>query len=303
MEEPTPTIGPGTSGPVSNNLRGILWMLASVAAFTVMGMVIKNISSQMSLAMIVLFRQWVVLLILVPWLVRAEVREIRTERLGAHALRALLALTSFACLAYAVGKLTLADAVALAYTNPLWSILVSVIFLGEPVRIRRWTATVVGFLGVLCIVRPAGQIDPAMLVALASAVSASLSMMIVKKLTTTESPYQILFYFSLVGSLVSLGPGLYAWQTPSLGQATWLVGIGVMAFAGQMCLARAIALADVTIVAPVDFLRLPFAAILGLILFAEVPDAWTLAGVTIIALASAYIARREAVLRQPDEKG
>ena len=112
--------------------------------------------------------------------------------------------------------ITLADAVALAYTNPLWSILVSVIFLGEPVRIRRWTATVAGFLGVLCIVRPTGQIDPAMLVALGSAVSASLSMMIVKKLTTTESPYQILFFFTLVGSVVSLGPGIYYWQTPSL---------------------------------------------------------------------------------------
>ena len=100
----------------TNNLRGILWMFGSVAAFTVMGLIIKDIASQVSLAMIVLFRQWVVLLILVPWLLRAEAREIRTERLGTHALRALLALASFACLAYAVGRLTLADAVALAYT-------------------------------------------------------------------------------------------------------------------------------------------------------------------------------------------
>ena len=199
--------------------------------------------------------------------------------------------------------ITLADAVALAYTNPLWSILVSVIFLGEPVRIRRWTATVAGFLGVLCIVRPTGQIDPAMLVALGSAVSASLSMMIVKKLTTTESPYQILFFFTLVGSVVSLGPGIYYWQTPSLDQAAWLVLIGVLAFVGQICLSRAIALAEVTLVAPVDFLRLPFAAIFGFVLFAEVPDAWTLAGGAIIALASAYIVRREAVLRQPGESG
>jgi drug/metabolite transporter (DMT)-like permease len=274
-----------------------------VAAFTIMGLVIKDIASQVSLAMMVLFRQWVVLLILVPWLLRAEAREIRTERLGAHALRALLALSSFACLAYAVGRLTLADAVALAYTNPLWSILVSVVFLGEPVRVRRWTATVVGFVGVICIIRPAGQIDPVMLVALGSAVSASLSMMIVKKLTTTESPFQILFYFTLVGSLVSLGPGLYYWQTPSLGQFAWLVIIGVLAFFGQICLSRAIALAEVTLVAPVDFLRLPFAAIFGLVLFAEVPDMWTLVGGTIIAVASAYIVRREAVLRQPGEGG
>ena len=290
-------------GPAPENARGILWMLASVGAFTIMGLIIKDISSQVSLAMMVLFRQWVVLLIFVPWLLGAEAREIRTARLGTHAIRALFALASFACLAYAVGRLALADAVALAYTNPLWSILVSVIFLGEPVRIRRWTATVAGFVGILCIVRPAGQIDPAMLVALGSAVSASLSMMIVKKLTTTESPFQILFYFTLVGSLVSLGPGLYYWQTPSLGQCAWLVLIGMLAFLGQICLSHAIALAEVTLVAPVDFLRLPFAAIFGLVLFAEVPDAWTLAGGAIIALASAYIVRREAVLRQPGEGG
>ncbi|MDP6785745.1 MAG: DMT family transporter [Rhodospirillales bacterium] len=290
-------------GPAPDNPRGIVWMLASVAAFTVMGLIIKDVTSQVSLAVVVLFRQWVVLLILVPWLVRAEAREIRTRRLGTHAFRALMALSSFACLAYAVSRLTLADAIALAYTNPLWSILVSVIFLGEAVRIRRWTATVVGFVGVLCIVRPAGQIDSAMLVALASAVCASLSMMMVKKLTSTESPHQILFYFTLVGSLVSLGPGLYYWQTPSLGQGIWLVIIGVMAFLGQICLARAIALADVTLVAPVDFLRLPLAAVFGLVLFAEIPDAWTLAGGAIIALASAYIVRREAVLRLPDKGG
>jgi drug/metabolite transporter (DMT)-like permease len=287
----------------TNNLHGILWMLVSVAAFTVMGLIIKDVTSQVSLAVVVLFRQWVVLLILVPWLLRAEAGEIRTKRLGTHALRALLALSSFACLAYAVSQLTLADAIALAYTNPLWSIIISVIFLGESVRIRRWTATVVGFVGVLCIVRPAGQIDPAMFVALASAVSASLSMMLVKKLTTTESPFQILFYFTLVGSLVSLGPGIYYWQTPSLGQAVWMTIIGAMAFVGQICLSRAIGLADVTLVAPVDFLRLPFAAIFGFVLFAEVPDAWILTGGTIIALTSAYIVRREAILRQPGEGG
>ena len=77
----------------------------------------------------------------------------------------------------------------------------------------------------------------------------------------------------------------------------------MLAFVGQICLSRAIALAEVTLVAPVDFLRLPFAAIFGFVLFAEVPDAWTLAGGAIIALASAYIVRREAVLRQPGESG
>ena len=103
----------------TKNSRGILWMLASVAAFTVMGLIIKDVTSQVSLAVVVLFRQWVVLLILVPWLARAEVGEIRTKRLGTHALRGVLALSSFACLAYAVSQLTLADAIALAYTNPL----------------------------------------------------------------------------------------------------------------------------------------------------------------------------------------
>ena len=92
-------------GPAPENPRGILWMLAGVGAFTIMGLIIKDISSQVSLAMMLLFRQWVVLFILVPWLLRAEAREVRTERLGAHAVRAVFALSSFACLAYAVGRL------------------------------------------------------------------------------------------------------------------------------------------------------------------------------------------------------
>jgi drug/metabolite transporter (DMT)-like permease len=286
-----------------DHLRGILWMIASVVAFTAMGLVIKHLSSQVELAIIVLFRQWVVLLILVPWLIRSDAPEILTQRLGTHTIRALLALSSFACFAYAVGKLILADATALTFTSPLWSILVSVIFLGEPVRIRRWTATVIGFVGVLFIVKPTGNVAPAMLVALAGAICVSLSMMLVKKLSTTESPHQILFYFTVVGSLASLGPGIYFWQTPSPGQWMWLISIGVAGFAGQMCIARAIALAEVTIVAPVDFLRLPLAVVAGFFLFAEIPDRWTVIGIITIALASIYIATRETALRRPGEGG
>ncbi|OFW47224.1 MAG: hypothetical protein A3J29_17395 [Acidobacteria bacterium RIFCSPLOWO2_12_FULL_67_14b] len=289
--------------PLGDNLRGILWMLFSVAAFTTMGLVIKVISHQVPLAVILLFRQGVVLALLVPWMLRTDRRQLRTRRFGLHALRAGLAVLSFACFAYALGKLFLADAMTLTYTNPLWSILVGVLILGEPVQVRRWTATGAGFVGVLFVVKPTGAVDPAMLAALASAVLASLSMAVIKRLTTTESMHQIILYLSLIGTAVAVGPAIYFWRTPGLAQAAWLVAMGALAYVGQIGLARAVALAEITVVAPMDFLRMPFAAVLGLVLFAEVPDVWTVLGIIVIGLASAYIAHREAVLRREPGHG
>ena len=191
-----------------------------------------------------------------------------------------------------------ADAVALAYTNPLWSILIAFFLLHEPVRIRRWTATMIGFLGVLMVVRPAGDIHPAMLAALGSAITASFSMMFIKKLTATESPSKILFYFSVIGSALSLLPAIVFWQTPSAEMAAWMTLMAMCAYVGSLMLARSFALAEITLVAPMDFLRLPIAALVGLTLFNEVPDLWTIAGGLVIAGASAYIARRDAMARK-----
>ena len=280
---------------MTGNLRGVLWALGSVFFMTGMGLVIKHLGALGApLAMIVFFRQALVLLISMPWFVRMGPRQFLTRRPGTHLLRALFSVIAFSMLAFALNRLILADAVALSFSAPLWSIVGSVFLLGEAVRVRRWTATAIGFIGVLCIVRPEGQFEWAMLAAISSAFFGSLSKIMLKKLTATDSVGQIIVNFSLIGTLLTVGPCLYFWHTPDLVQALWMGAMGGFAFFGQYCISRAFSYGDVTVVGPMDFLRMPLATLLGIALFAEAPDAWTVTGMAIIALSSAYIARREA---------
>ncbi|MDP6785748.1 MAG: DMT family transporter [Rhodospirillales bacterium] len=280
---------------MTGNFRGVLWALGSVIFMTCMGLVIKHLGALgVPLAMIVFFRQALVLLISLPWFVRMGPGPFRTRRPGTHLLRALFSVIAFCGLAFALDRLILADAIALSSSTPLWSIVGSVFLLGETVRVRRWTATVIGFIGVLCIVRPEGHFEWAMLAAISSAFFGSLSKITLKKLTETDSVGQIIVHFSLIGTILTVGPCLYFWRTPDLVQAAWMGAMGGFAFIGQFCISKAFSHGDVTVVGPMDFLRMPLAALLGMVLFAEVPDVWTVAGMAIIAISSAYIARREA---------
>ena len=124
-----------------------------------------------------------------------------------------------------------------------------------------------------------------------------------KRLSATEPPTRIVFYFFLLGTLMLLIPAIATWQTPTPRQFAWLCGAGLLAALGQDWLTRAYDAAEVTVVAPFDFLRPPIAALLGLALFHEIPDRFTVVGMAIIIASCAYIARREAAARKAAAAG
>jgi drug/metabolite transporter (DMT)-like permease len=276
-----------------NNLRGIMWMLAAVIALTLMFAIVKQMVMELPVFVVAIMRTAFALVLLVPWMIRVGPPGLKTDRVGAHAFRAFLGASSFVCVVYALSKLLLADAIVLAFTSPLWSILVSAVILGEIAGLRRIAATLVGFIGVLLVVRPHGGIEPATLVALGSALLTSLAMITMKRLTATEPPTRIVFYFFVFATVILLIPAIVTWQTPTPVQWAWLFGAGLLGALGQDWLARAYDAAEVTIVAPLDFLRLPISAVLGFALFHEIPDRLSILGMLIIIAASLYIARRE----------
>lgn len=290
-ENKTLSASPTPYSPTLNNLRGILWMLAAVTALTGMFAIIKQMVLELPVFVVALWRTLLALVLMAPWMVRVGVSGMRTNRIGGHLSRAFFGTASFACVVYALSKLLMADAIVLSFTSPLWSIVVAAIILGEVASRQRLTATLVGFLGVLLIVKPHGGLQFASVVALASALLTAIAMISVKSLSATEPPTRIVFYFFVFGTLMLLPPALYTWQTPTLSQFAWLVGAGVLAAAGQDFLARAYDAGEVTVIAPFDFLRLPIAAVLGFALFNEVPDRLSIAGTLIIIAASVYIAR------------
>lgn len=279
--------------PRLDNLRGILWMLAAVLALTGMFVIVKDMVRELPVFVVAIMRTGLALVLLVPWMVRVGAAGMRTTRLWGHLSRSFFGITSFVCVVYALSKLLMADAIVLSFTSPLWAILVSAILLGEVAGRRRIAATLVGFAGVLLIVKPHGGFEPASLVALGGALLTAFAMVSMKSLSATEPPTRVVFYFFTLGTLMLLPAAIATWQTPTLVQFAWLCGAGFLGAIGQSWLARAYDAAEVTVVAPFDFLRPPVAAVLAFALFGEVPDPWTVVGMAIVIGASIYIARLE----------
>ena len=283
--------------PTHNNLRGVMWALLAAVCLTVMFAILKHMANELPFWVVALMRTVVALVLFAPWFASAGFAGLATKRIGLHFLRAFSGTASFACVVYALGKLLMSDTMVLSYTTPFWSIIISALFLGEIIRRHRITATIVGFIGVVMIVKPQGEIDPAMLVAVGSALLTSVAMVSMKALSSSEPPMRILFYFFLFGTLLLLPPAILTWQTPNPVQFAWLAAAGLLGAVGQNFLARAYAAAEVGVVAPFDFVRLLLAALLGFLVFGEIPDAWSGVGTVVIIAASLYIARREARVR------
>ena len=266
-------------------------MLAAVVLLTAMFAIIRGMAQELPPFVVALMRTSSALVFLGPVVMRQG--RLGTQRPFGHFMRAFFGISSFACLVWALRELILADATAISFTAPFWSFVLAIAFLGERIVFTRLAATIVGFIGVLMIAKPTGAMEPAMLLAVASALLTSFAITTMKGLTATEPAERIVFYFFLLGSLMLLPLALLDWQTPDLRQFAWLIGAGLAGVLGQFCMTRAYGLAPVSLITPLDFLRLPVAGLLGLLAFDEVPDLWSIAGAVVIIGAALVVARRE----------
>ncbi len=160
---------------------------------------------------------------------------------------------------------------------------------------RRWIALGVGTIGMLLIIRPGfAELNYGSLFALGAMASGAYTTITVKFLTRTEKPDAIVVWALLVMLPASLIPALITWQTPTVEQFLWLAALGGLATCFQRCLTRGYAAADATAVMPFEFSRLIFAALLGFVVFGDLPDIWTWVGGTVIFTAGFYMVHREA---------
>jgi drug/metabolite transporter (DMT)-like permease len=293
-------LGAGLPAPV----RAALWMAAASTAFAAMIILIRQLTATFDPLQVVFFRNLFGLIAMLPWLVGHGVGALRTQRLGLHALRATIGIVSMICWFTALSLMPLAQATALSFTAPIFTSVLAVIFLGEVMRLRRWTATAVGLLGTLIIVRPGyASVEPAALFAIASALLGAASPIFVKLMARTESTGAIVTYMVLFMTPISLVPALLVWQQPSLEEIGFAALLGLAGTLGHLCLTRALASADATVVVPFDYLRLPAVALIAYLVFAEVPAIWTWIGGAIIAASSVYMTLREAKLRRAAATG
>ncbi len=276
-------------GQWPDDIRGALLMILGGLCFTLGGATVKYLAGVLPEMVVAMWRHVFALILFTPFVLRHGVAAIRTQRYLSHFWRGLFGFVSFLGFVYALPRLHLADVTALSFTTPLWALLISVALLGERVPGGRWIATAVGFGGVLLVARPSGDIEPAMLTALGSALFTSLAMMKVKQLAVSEPPDRITFYFLLNGLFISLPLCLPVWRWPDGFQLLLMLGIGVTSCLGQMCISRGYAIGQFTKMAPMDFTRLPLAILLGFVFFGELPDLLSVAGMVVIVGASLFI--------------
>lgn len=286
-------------------LQGIGFMLAATALFAGMAACNKTLLIRGTpLPLLNLSRAAFTMLLLAPWLLGRQAPSLATRRLGLHLGRGLAGVGAMAFSLSALSLIPLAEVIALGQSRPLWLLLIAVAVLGERVGWRRPLAAAIGFLGVMMILFGEGgvggrlAVSPGAGFALAAAFcGACVSAFIRVMARAGEPPVRVVFWYGITGFVAWLPPSLWVWRTPGLVEWGLMVGAAGLAVLGDLCASHAARRAEASLLAPVEFAQVPIGALFGAALFGERPG-WPLAaGVALMAVSVAYIARREVLLR------
>ena len=289
-----------TSAPLrANSLRGMALMLGAGVCMAAMHVLIRHVSNDIHPFEIAFFRNLFALFAMVPWFVKLGWAPLRTSRPGLMLWRAVLNSACMMGFFMAISLAPLAEVTALGFTAPIYVAILAIFFLGERPGLQRWSAILVGFVGVFVVLRPGfGTIGLGQLLVLGSALGWAICLIMIKILSRTESSVTITVYMSIMMTPMLLGPALYVWVWPTLEQWGLLVILGILGGLGQMGMAEALRLAPTHVVMPIDFTRLLIVSLFAYLAFGEVPDAFVWLGSVLIFGSTAFIAYREHVKRQ-----
>ena len=286
------------------SIQAAFWITLSGFTFTVSITAVRNVTEELHVMEAVFFRSVFGIAFMLPWLIRNGPRAaLGTKRLGMFVIRGCLAY--FITLLYfaAAGLMPVADLTSITFTRPIFGTIAAIFVLSEIVGMRRWIAIAIGFLGMVIIVRPGFQaINLGAIYILVAVIMQTANTMIVKILTRTEHPDTIAMYHAVFMLPLAIIPAIFVWQMPTFEEFGWLIVIGGFGILNQRMLARAFAIADASLVLALGYLRLPISALVGFLVFGEVPTIWVWIGGAVIASAAAYIAHREASAAPAERK-
>ncbi len=284
---------------------GIWLKVLSVAVFLVMATLLKA-AEGIPAGEMVFFRSLFAIFPIVAFLAwRGELIEgAKTRRPGGHLIRGVVGVGGQGLGFYALTQLPLAEAIAINYALPLLMVIASALVLHEEVRLFRWSAVVIGLVGVAIIVWPRltvldspalGATNPSLgaIAALASCCFATLAFLQIRRLVTTERSSTIVLYYSITCSALALLTLPFGWVLPTLQEATLLVGAGICGGIGQVLLTESFRHADMSLVAPFEYTSLVFSIVIGFLVFGDIPTATMIAGSLIVVAAGVVIIYRE----------
>jgi len=281
------------------NMRGILWVGASGVLFALLNVFTLIPSQHLNPFVMAFMRYFFGTLFLVPIVMRLGFRRaMATNRLPLHVFRGAIHAGGMFLWFIGLPLTTLASVTALGFTGPIFITIGAAMFLGEDVRLRRWIAVMVGFLGAMIIIRPGvGDIGYGAICILVSTPIFSASNLISKALARTEAANKIVIWQHLTIVLSALPVALYFWETPAWTDILWFAAAGICGTMGHLTQQNGYQLADITLLQPIGFLSLLWNAMLGFFLFSQQPDVWTFVGAAVIFASAMYISHREAVRR------
>ena len=264
--------------------RAAFWMAGWLVLMVAIAVAGREATRELTVFQVMALRSMIGLAMLWPLIHRAGgLAAMRSQRLPAHVGRNVVHYAAQYGWLAALSLIPLAQLVAIEFTMPIWSALLAAAVLGERLNRARIGAVVLGLAGVLIIVRPdAAHINVGQWIALGAALGFGISVVLVKSLTRTDAAIQVSFWMLVVQSAIGIVPALVVWQWPSPAGWGWVLLVAFCGTYSHYCFARAMELADATVVVPMDFLRVPFTALAGWALYSERVDLLTLAGMALI---------------------
>jgi len=290
-------VNDGAAAARTATLRGMAWMALAGLLFCLLNAIARRLAQELDPFQTQFLRYLAGLLVLLPFVLRTGLRAWRPHDMRGQWWRGLVHTSGLLLWFWALPHVPLADMTAIGFTGPIFIMAGAVLFLGEPMVRARWVAAAIGFCGVLVVIAP--QLGSAgggfwSLVMLSSAPLFAASFLITKALTRRDRPEVIVAWQAITVSVLTLPFALSDWQWPTATQWGWFLMTGLLGSAGHWCLTEAFRIADMSATQPVKFIDMIWAAMLGWLVFAEIPTSTTFAGAAIIFGATTWIARREA---------
>jgi len=277
-------------------LKAAFWMALSIASFLTMSVAGRETTNVLNVFQVLELRSVIGWFIILPVVMASGgFAAMRSGRMKLHVARNVVHYVGQGAWLYALTLIPLAVLISVEFTTPIWTAILAVSFLGERMTRARIASIVLGLIGVVVIVRPsAGSVNPGHLMVLGAAVCFGISMVMVKSLTRTESTIRIIFWMLIVQSALGLVPALYEWRNPPLDLWPWIVVIAFTGMSSHLCLARALVHAEATLIAPMDFLRVPLSALIGWLLYSEQIDIYVALGAALILAGNMLNLKRKA---------
>ena len=260
-----------------------------------MGAGVKLLSDDLHPIIICFYRCLMGLIIITPFVARNNFKALQTDNMRLQIFRALINIISMICWFSAIGMMHFEKATALGFTTPLFTTVLAVLILGEVIRFHRTAALLLGFVGILIIIRPGYMpFEFGTILMLIASFSFSFVLIFVKKLSATDSSLTIIFYHLLYMTPAFFILSFFYWESINLSQLIVFILMGASGLLSHWCLAQAFKMSDTTFVMPLQFTKLIWASLIGLFIFSEQPDIWTWVGGVIIFFSVVYITYREA---------